>query len=305
MDTIINFFRNYVAWLTLPEFTITDILEIIIIAYAFYHIILWIKDTRAWILLRGMLLLGFIFLMAVLLEMDVVLWIFQNAMVVGIVALVVIFQPELRGALEQLGRKNVFANLASFDNQKAKNERFTEKSIQSVVKAVYDMAKVKTGALLVVERDIQCREYERTGIPIDSEISSQLIVNIFEHNTPLHDGAVLLRNNRIVAATCYLPLSNNLSVSKELGTRHRAGLGISEVSDSMTIIVSEETGFVSLAYEGKLYRKIDADTLRLKLSQTSKRGSDDKKKWWKERRGKRNAQGTGAIGGKNEKQDNE
>ncbi len=287
MDAIVSFFRNYVAWLTIPEFTVTDILEIIIIAYAFYHIILWIKDTRAWMLLKGMLLLGLIFLAAVLLEMNVVLWVFRNAMVVGIVALVVIFQPELRGALEQLGRKNILGTLASFDSQKAKNERYSEKSIQSIVKAVYDMARVKTGALIVVEKNIQCREYERTGIPIDSEISSQLIINIFEHNTPLHDGAVLLRDNRIVAATCYLPLSNNLEVSKELGTRHRAGLGISEVSDSLTIIVSEETGFVSLASDGKLYRKVDADTLQLRLAEAARRNPDEKKiKWWKGRRKK-------------------
>ena len=293
MDTIINFFRNYVAWVTIPEFTITDFLEIVIIAYAFYHIILWIKDTRAWMLLKGMLLLGLIFLAAVILEMNVVLWVFQNAMVVGIMALLVIFQPELRGALEQLGRKNILTNLASFDSQKGKNERYTEKSIQAIVKATYDMARVKTGALIVVEKEIQCREYERTGIPIDSEISSQLIVNIFEHNTPLHDGAVLVRDNRIVAATCYLPLSNNLQVSKELGTRHRAGLGISEVSDSLTVIVSEETGFVSLACDGKLYRKIDADTLQLRLSEAARNNPEGKKKkWWKGRR-------------KNEKQDND
>lgn len=293
MDAIISFFRNYVAWLAIPEFTVTDILEIIIIAYAFYHIILWIKDTRAWMLLKGMILLGLIFLAAVILEMNVVLWVFRNAMVVGIMALVVIFQPELRGALEQLGRKNILTSLASFDNQKSKNERYTEKSIQAIIKATYEMAKVKTGALIVVEKEIQCREYERTGIPIDSEISSQLIINIFEHNTPLHDGAVLVRDNRIVAATCYLPLSNNLEVSKELGTRHRAGLGISEVSDSLTIIVSEETGFVSLACDGKLYRKIDADTLQLRLFEASKRVLDDRrKKWWKGRR-------------KDEKQDND
>ena len=273
------------AWLTIPEFTITDVLEIVIIAYAFYHIILWIKDTRAWMLLKGMILLGLIFLAAVILEMNVVLWVFRNAMVVGIMALIVIFQPELRGALEQLGRKNILSSLASFDNQRSKNERYTEKSIQAIVKATYDMAKVKTGALIVVEKEIQCREFERTGIPIDSEISSQLIINIFEHNTPLHDGAVLVRDNRIVAATCYLPLSNNLQVSKELGTRHRAGLGISEVSDSLTIIVSEETGFVSLACDGRLYRKIDADTLQLRLFEASRRSPDDKKKkWWKGRR---------------------
>ena len=285
MDSIINFVKNYVVWLNIPEFTITDVLEILIIAYAFYHIILWIKDTRAWMLLKGMFLLGVIFLAALLLDMNVILWVFQNAIVVGIMALVVIFQPELRGALEQLGRKNILGSLASFENQKAKRERYSGKSIQALVKSVYEMAKVKTGALIVVEREIQCREYERTGIPIDAEISSQLLINIFEHNTPLHDGAVLLRDNRIVAATCYLPLSNNLEVSKELGTRHRAGLGISEVSDSLTIIVSEETGFVSLACDGKLYRKVDADTLALRLEEVSRRNPEDKKrKWWKGRK---------------------
>lgn len=154
-----------------------------------------------------------------------------------------------------------------------------------MIKAVYDMARVKTGALIVVEKEIQCREYERTGIPIGAKISSQLLVNIFEHNTPLHDGAVILRDNRIVSATCYLPLSNNLAVSKELGTRHRAGLGISEVSDSLTIIVSEETGFVSLACDGKLYRKVDADTLMIRLQEAAKRNPDEgKMKWWKGRK---------------------
>ncbi len=284
MSAIVNFFKNYVAWLTIPEFTITDILEIIIIAYAFYHIILWIKDTRAWMLLKGFIVLGVIFLVAFVLEMNVVLWVFRNAMVVGIMALIVIFQPELRGALEQLGRRNILGSITAFDSQKTKNERFSEKSIQSIVKAVYDMAKVKTGALIVVEQDIQCREYERTGIPIDSEISSQLIVNIFEHNTPLHDGAALLRDNRIVAATCYLPLSTNLELSKELGTRHRAALGISEVSDSVTIVVSEETGYVSMAYNGKLYRKIDADTLKLRLGEAAKHSHEERKKWWKGRK---------------------
>ncbi len=280
MNTIISFFRDYVAWLTIPEFTITDALEILIIAFAFYHIILWIKDTRAWVLLKGMIILGIIFLVALVLEMNVVLWVFQNA----IVALIVIFQPELRNALEQLGRKNILSSLP-FENQKSRNERYTEESIKGIIKAVYDMAKVKTGALIVVERNIQCREHERTGIPVDAEISSQLLVNIFEHNTPLHDGAVIIRDNRIVAATCYLPLSNNLLVSKELGTRHRAGLGISEISDSLTIIVSEETGYVSLARDGKLYRKIDADTLQIRLQEASKRSSDDKKlKWWKGRK---------------------
>ncbi|MBO6108459.1 MAG: DNA integrity scanning protein DisA nucleotide-binding domain protein, partial [Eubacterium sp.] len=132
-----------------------------------------------------------------------------------------------------------------------------------------------------------CREYERTGIPINADISSQLIINIFEHNTPLHDGAVLLRDDKIISATCYLPLSNNLSVSKELGTRHRAGLGISEVSDSLTIIVSEETGAVSLAKDGKLYHRVDADTLTLRLKEAAKHGETSKAHWWQFRKKRR------------------
>ncbi len=286
MDTIISFFRNYVAKLTIPRVDVIDILEILIIAYVFYHIIVWVKDTRAWTLLKGMVFLALFYLVATILEMNVIVWIFNNVMVIGAIALVVIFQPELRGALEHLGRRNPLRNI-SLDSSKEKARRFSAKSVQGIVKATYDMARVKTGALIVIEKDIQCREYERTGIPINADISSQLLVNIFEHNTPLHDGAVLLRDDQIVAATCYLPLSNNLSVSKELGTRHRAGLGISEVSDSLTIIVSEETGAVSLAMDGKLYHKIDADTLLLRLDEAAKQGGAERARWWQVRKKRR------------------
>ncbi len=286
MDAIISFFKNYVARLTMPKVNVIDILEILIIAYVFYHIIVWVKDTRAWTLLKGMVILAVFYIVAMVLEMNVIIWIFNNVMVVAAVALVVIFQPELRGALEHLGRRNILRNL-SLDSSDEKSKRFSTKSVQAIVKATYDMAKVKTGALIVVEKNIQCREYERTGIPINADISSQLLINIFEHNTPLHDGAVLLRDDQIIAATCYLPLSNNLSVSKDLGTRHRAGLGISEVSDSLTIIVSEETGAVSLAVDGKLYHKIDSDTLLIRLKEASKRGREKRAHWWQFKKKKR------------------
>ena len=289
MDTIISFFKNYVARLTIPKVSVIDVLEILIIAYVFYHIIVWVKDTRAWTLLKGMVFLAVFYVVAMILEMNVIIWIFNNVMVIAAVALVVIFQPELRGALEHLGRRNILRNL-SLDSSDEKSKRFSTKSVQAIVKATYDMARVKTGALIVVEKNIQCREYERTGIPVNADISSQLLINIFEHNTPLHDGAVLLRDDRIIAATCYLPLSNNLSVSKDLGTRHRAGLGISEVSDSLTIIVSEETGAVSLAMDGKLYHKIDADTLMLRLKEAAKQGSGAKAHWWQFRRKRRLAE---------------
>lgn len=284
METIRTFFRDYVAWLTMPNINIIDIVEILIIAFAVYQIIMWIKDTRAWVLMKGIIFLFVIWLIAVVLDMNVLLWIFQNAMVIGITAIVIIFQPEFRNALEQLGRKS-FSSISPFEDSRAKYERYSDRSIQGIVKAVYEMAKVKTGALIVVEKDIQCREFERTGIPIDAEISSQLLINIFEHNTPLHDGAVILRDNRVVSATCYLPLSDNLELSKDLGTRHRASLGVSEVSDSLTIVVSEETGVVSVANDGKLKRRVDADALTKMLQRVSNKASDSsRKKWWRGRR---------------------
>ncbi len=284
METIRTFFRDYVAWLSMPSINIIDIIEILVIAFAVYHIVIWVKDTRAWVLMKGIIVLCFIWLVAAILDMNVLLWIFQNVMVIGITAIVVVFQPEFRNALEQLGRKS-FTSISPFEDSKAKYERYSDRCIHAVIKAVYEMAKVKTGALIVVERDIQCREFERTGIPIDAEVSSQLLINRFEHNTPLHDGAVILRDNRIVSATCYLPLSDNLALSKELGTRHRAGLGVSEVSDSLTIIVSEETGMVSVAREGKLKRNVDAESLEKLLNKISKKASDGARmRWWKGRR---------------------
>ncbi len=289
MESIIQFIKTYVAKLTIPKLNVIDIVEILIIAYIFYHIIVWVKDTRAWTLLKGMVFLAVFYLLAMMLEMSVIVWLFNNVMVVGAIALVVIFQPELRGALEHLGRRNLLRAL-SIDSSSEKKARYSTKSVQAIVKATFDMARVKTGALIVVEENIQCREYERTGIPINADISSQLLINIFEHNTPLHDGAVLMRDDQIVAATCYLPLSNNLEVSKDLGTRHRAGLGISEVSDSLTIIVSEETGAVSLAKDGVLYHKIDADTLALRLNEAAKQGASERAHWWQFRKKKRLAE---------------
>ncbi len=281
METIRTFFRDYVAWLSMPSINVVDIIEIIIIAFAVYQIVIWIKDTRAWVLMKGIIVLFLVWIIAMILGMNVLLWIFENAMVIGITAIVIIFQPEFRNALEQLGRKS-FSSISPFEDSRNKTERYSDRSIQGIVKAVYEMAKVKTGALIVVEREIQCREFERTGIPIDAEISSQLLINIFEHNTPLHDGAVILRDNRVVSATCYLPLSDNLELSKDLGTRHRASIGVSEVSDSLTIVVSEETGVVSVAAEGKLTRHVDAEAMTELLRRVSRKSSDSsRRRWWR------------------------
>ena len=286
METIIKSIKNTIYFLSLPEMSLIDIIEIVIIAVSLYHIILWVKKTRAWTLLKGIIVLLIGYLAAYFLDMSVILWIFNKGIAIGITALAIVFQPELRTALEELGRKNFLASVIPFEDSRERNNRFSDKSINELVRATVDLAKTKTGALIILEKDIHLAEYERTGINIDSTISSQLLVNIFEHNTPLHDGAVILRNDRIVAATCYLPLSDNLGLSKELGTRHRAGVGISEVSDSLTIIVSEETGKISIAIEGKLLRNIDGEILKKKLCDfQGVSSSDEGKKKFRFKRG--------------------
>ena len=224
-----------------------DVVEILIISYLLYHILVWIKNTRAWSLLKGIIVIAAFILVAALFEMKTILWIVENAFSVAIIAVVVILQPELRKALEELGRKNLISSILPFDTAKtSETGRFTDKTINEISKACVEMGKVKTGALIVVEQNQSLAEYERTGIDVDGIVTSQLLINIFEHNTPLHDGAVIVRGDRIISATCYLPLSDNMALSKDLGTRHRAGVGISEVTDSMTVIVSEETGKISV-----------------------------------------------------------
>lgn len=283
MESINKFIREYLKWLSIPDITIIDILEIIIIAFATYHIIIWVKKTRAFTLIKGILVLVVFYLLAFLFDMSVILWLFENALVIGITAAIIIFQPELRTALEQLGSRSYLGSLRPFDEQ-AKNERFSDRTVSEIVRASFELAKTKTGALMILEKEISLLEFERTGINIDSVISSQLLINIFEHNTPLHDGAVIIRGDRIVAATCYLPLSDNMSLSKDLGTRHRAAIGVSEVSDSLTIVVSEETGKVSVACEGKLKRNVDGEELsRLLQEIQGKPVENKKKKLWKGR----------------------
>lgn len=260
-----TFASKYLFWVDRPTITKTDIAEIIIITVLIYNILVWIKQTRAWNLLKGIIVVLVIVLIAAMFQMNTILWLASKTINVAVIAIIIVFQPELRRALEQLGQKNFFTSLFSFDSQKGQ-ERFSERVANEIVKATYEMAKVKTGALIVIEQDVNLGEYERTGIALDSMISSQLLINIFEHNTPLHDGAIIVRGERIVSATCYLPLSDNLSLSKELGTRHRAAVGISEVCDALTIVVSEETGNVSIAIGGELYRNVDAEYLKGKLN---------------------------------------
>ncbi len=278
MESIIQAIQDTFYFLSLPRMTWIDLVEVIIIAFALYHIILWMRKTRAWNLLKGIVVLLLCYLIAYFLDMSTILWIFNRTLAIGITALAVVFQPELRKALEELGRKNFVASIIPFDDTKDKVERFSDRSINEIVKATVELARAKTGALITLEKDISLAEYERTGINIDSAISSQLLINIFEHNTPLHDGAVILREDRVVSATCYLPLSDNLGLSKELGTRHRAGVGISEVSDSTTVIVSEETGKISVAVRGKLLRNVDGELLKKKLGELQGKSPEKKEK---------------------------
>ncbi len=276
--------ERYFGWVSLPMIMWTDIVEIIIISFLVYHLLVWIKNTRAWSLFRGIvIILAFVFL-AALFDMTTILWIAKNVTGIAVTALLIVFQPELRKALEQLGKTSVLSGLVQFDPTRSTGELFSDKTIDELVRASYEMGRAKTGALIVVQNRDPLTEYELTGILIDALVSSQLLINIFEHNTPLHDGAVVVKGNRVVAATCYLPLSDNMELSKELGTRHRAGVGISEATDSLTIIVSEETGRVSVAMNGELHRNIDADFLRRKLEVLQSKTVEEKKFiFWKGR----------------------
>lgn len=269
-----EFYDQASMLLGLPDisFSPIDFIEILIIAFLFYHILLWIKSTKAWNLFKGIIVILLFVLVSAIFQMNTILWLAERTLNVGLIALVIIFQPELRKALENLGEKNFFGKIFNFS--KSDECKFSDRTIEELIKACYAMGKVRTGALIVIEDEILLNEYIRTGIDIDAILSSQLLINIFEKNTPLHDGAVIVRGDRVVSATCYLPLSDSLSLSKNLGTRHRAAVGVSEVSDSLTIVVSEETGKVSIASKGQIYHGIDADFLREKLQYMQNRNHE-------------------------------
>ncbi len=275
IDWMKSFLDNYIDGY-IPRIQIMDVIEILIVAVIVYEIMLWIKNTKAWMLLRGIIMLGAFILVAWIFQMHTILYLAAQSINVLAIAAVVVFQPELRRALEKLGEKNLLSNINLFDRNK-ENGRFSDETAESIVTACYEMGKVCTGALIVVEQAIRLNEYEMTGIELDCKVSSQVLINIFEHNTPLHDGAVIIRGDRITSATCYLPLSDNMSISKDLGTRHRAALGMSEVCDALVIVVSEETGLVSAAMGGVLSRGLKREELREKLSQIQYRNAEPKR----------------------------
>ena len=264
MQTIKMWFIQYIPGLYIFRMPvgIIDIIEIILLSFLVYTILVWIKNTRAWTLLKGIIFLGFFVALIYLFHMDTLIFIINKGLNISIIAAIIIFQPELRKALEILGEKMFLVNIFGSGNEKDVEQRCSDKTVNELVRATVEMAKVKTGALIVLEQNETLEEYERTGIDLDALVSSQLLINIFEHNTPLHDGAVIIKGDKIRSATCYLPLSDNLSLSKALGTRHRAGVGISEVTDSVTIIVSEETGKISIAQRGRLRHNVQEEELR-------------------------------------------
>ena len=278
-DKLAEYAKNFSSYRTTMDFG--DVAEILIIAVLLYYTLVWMKTTRAWILLKGLIVILVFLLLAYFFRMTTILWMAQNVLGFAVTALIVVLQPELRKALEELGKKNIISSVLPFDNSHRVNEEFSEKTINEITKACVEMGKVRTGALIVIEQKVSLRDYERTGIDVDGIVTSQLLINIFEHNTPLHDGAVIVRNNRVTAATCYLPLSDNMDLNKNLGTRHRAGVGISEVTDSFTIIVSEETGNVSYASGGELHTAVTPSDLRDQLHKIQKlaKKPEEKKGW--------------------------
>lgn len=272
MNTVLEQIWSYMNGLYIPRIQAIDIIQILIIALLLYFFMAWIQRTRAYTLLRGILVVAIFIIIAYVFQMSAILYITQKIASVALIALVIIFQPELRKALESLGNRSFLSSVMSLNSGSQHDELFSDRTITEIVRAVNEMSEVRTGALIVIEQNILLTEYINTGINLDADISSQLLINIFEHNTPLHDGAVIIRGDRIVSATCYLPLSDNARISKKYGTRHRAGLGISEVSDAYTIIVSEETGRVSVAYMGVLTTGITASGLREQLHTLQKKG---------------------------------
>lgn len=260
MQLIAEFMKNINSLQIIPS----DIVEILLIAVVLYHLLLWVKNTRTWFLFKGIFVMMGFFFIAYVFNLNVILFIFEKALSVIVIALLIVFQPELRSALEQLGQKNSLLNFLG--SSKEKHEGGYNAGVsEELIRAADALSKTRTGALIVIERELPLHEFVKTGIELDAKVTRQLLINIFEHNTPLHDGAVIIRDDRIIAATCYLPLSSDSNINKALGTRHRAAIGISEVSDSLTIVVSEETGKVSLAADRCLYEDLSADQLRREL----------------------------------------
>lgn len=257
---IVSYFHKYFS---IPSVSVIDIIEMIIIAVLFYYLIIWLKKTSAWTLAKGIIVILVIMLLAYIFNFSTIVWILSKTISVGVIAILIIFQPELRRALEQLGGRFLFRKITSINNT---GERFSNETLEQLVKAVSEMSSSHTGALITIEQSVSLGEYIHTGIELDARISSELLENIFIYKSPLHDGAAVVRGDKIAAATCYFPLSSSRNLNKKYGTRHRAALGISEVSDAFTIVVSEETGQIALTIQGMMIEDISLFELRKRLS---------------------------------------
>lgn len=244
----------------LMSIKITDIVDILIVAFLLYKLLEFIKETRAQQLFRGLLLIVLAFILSEVFNLSLLNWLLKSLTAVGLIAIVILFQPEIRRALEQIGRRGFlrgqFTNLS-------KDEAYA--TVHVLVDAVDDFSATKTGALMAVEQETMLTDITETGVIIDGEISVRLLGNLFYEGSPLHDGAVIIRGSRVYAASCVLPLTSRTSIGKNLGTRHRAGVGLSEVSDAFVIIVSEETGAISVAQNGEFKRFLDLKTLEKML----------------------------------------
>lgn len=253
MDSLREFFRVILSLIMNAK--LWDILDILIVAYLLYKIITVVRKTSSGGVIKGIILIIAVMWLSSLLNLNVISYLLIQTMKLGVLVLIILFQPELRRFLEQMGSSNFryfFGNKAKLGN--------IEAVIQNTVAACIDMSKKKTGALIVFEREITLIDYTKTGTRLDSILSAELLKSIFFPKSPLHDGAVIVRNDRILAATCMLPMTSNTSISRDLGMRHRAGIGISEVTDAVVIIVSEETGSISVAINGMLKRHLAHDT---------------------------------------------
>jgi diadenylate cyclase len=278
-----DLFENFVGYLGFngsPVSIIQSVIDIGIVSYVIYKVIVLVRETRAWQLIKGILFILVASELSKFLGFKTIAYILGNTISIAAISLVILFQPELRRGLEQIGR----SRLRDFFNPEEQSEKILITAvIESIVKACTEMSRTYTGALIIIEGETRVGEIINTGTQIDSNISAELIINIFSPNTPLHDGAVIIRGNKIKAAACFLPLTDNMNLSKELGTRHRAALGITEISDSIAVVVSEESGRISFALNGGLTRNLTPDTLRKALTKNliEKKNTAKKLALWK------------------------
>jgi diadenylate cyclase len=241
-----------------PRFGIVQALDILIVAALLYLIMRWIRRTQAWVLLRGIAIILVVALIAEIFDLITVQWIVDNTIQLGLVVVVILFQPELRKALEQIGRGKYLGNLKMEGESQV---HISPHTIDEIIQATRKMKATHTGALIVLEQEVDLSEHETSGVRLDAQVSAQLLLNIFEKNTPMHDGAVIIRDNRVSSATCILPLTAE-TLDTALGTRHRAAVGVSEISDARVVIVSEETGSISLAIGGQITRDVTENQMR-------------------------------------------